>query len=127
MTDEASTFLARYGDRRFDHSGSLIPLLREGRAKCRVRSDSNLPCSHYKGIYDTRAKMLEGKRGDEIDDMRREFERLTNRLGDSPEEPCCLWIFETSTAMFSVFEMVTSQKIAGCFLRDNTLSRTEPK
>lgn len=70
MSEAESVFLERYGERRFDHSGSLIHLLKEGRATCKMRSDSDLPCRHYQGIYDTRAKMLDEKQGEEIDEMR---------------------------------------------------------
>lgn len=65
--------------------------------------------------------MLEGKTGDEIDEMRREFTQLAHRLSESPDEPCCLWIFETSTVLYSLFEMVDSKQIAGGFIRNNTL------
>jgi hypothetical protein len=71
--------------------------------------------------------MLDHGKGEKIDDMRREFERLINCLSESPDEPCCVWIFETPTVMFSVFEMVESKKIAGCFLRDKSLSGPKTK
>ncbi len=109
-------FLATYGTASFPYATQLVSSLRAGIFTNIQRLDRSLPCRHFAEIYRRRAESLEQLCGRDPG-MWREFTDLVHNFGISPDEPCRVWRFIGAEHCFIVFEMVASQRIAGCFRR----------
>ena len=107
-------FLRRYGSAQFPHAEQLLPLLRSDSAKVE-RHGELLPCSHYESIYRIRTNIVARSGKPDAIELSAQCAAFADTLAGSPNEPCRLWMFRAGGYTFSVFEMTTSQRIAGCF------------
>jgi len=124
--NHSEEFLLRYGNARFPHAEQLLPLLRSDSAKVE-RHNELLPCSHYESIYRVRTRIVARSGKPDAFELSAQCAAFADTLAESPDEPCRLWLFRVPGYIFSVFEMTTSQRIAGCFHFPDDYGTTQPE
>jgi hypothetical protein len=124
--NHSEEFLLRYGNAWFPHAEQLLPLLRSDSAKVE-RHGELLPCSHYESIYRVRTRIVARSGKPDAFELSAQCAAFADTLAESPDEPGRLWLFRVRGYIFSVFEMTTSQRIAGCFHFPDDYGTTQPE
>ncbi len=117
-TDELSEFVARYRNATFPNSEALFHGIEQDSFSKFLRYPGTQPCREIAQVYRDRAMMADETSRYANKELFAEFSQIADALGESPDEPCRLWMFRGASRNFSVFEMEHSQRIGGCLLRE---------
>jgi len=114
MNNDIQYFLEEYCGVTFPHSDSLFSLIERKEVLKVLRYPGGQPSSDLAQIYKERAIMA--NKGSPYSDPKKfsMFTDLVVGLNEYPTELCKLWVFQSNTASYSVFELENIKLIAGC-------------
>ena len=119
VTPELEIFIARYRGKSFPFSNEIFRGIEEYEFPRILRYPTTQPCREIAEVYRNRAIMTDADSGYTDNALHEEFSQIADKLAESPDEPCRLWIFQGKAVYFSVFEMEHSECIGGCLKREH--------
>ena len=107
-------FIYKYGNESFPHAMELRAALDS--EQCTVSAAEGVQqCSHLERIYRIRAEHVRSHSEMKVRALYPDCVHLYEVLSETPNESCRIWNFKFEGQHFAAFEVVESNKVAGCF------------
>ena len=118
MADLLNVFLERYGSAAFSHSEEIFVGLEDGTVRL-VDVSQDIPCGMYAELFASKASQLNELDPCPAPELREEWRRIATHLAKAPKDEICrVWTFVGSRYSYRVFEVRSSQVLAGCETND---------
>lgn len=118
MADVLDTFLKRYRSIIFSHSEEIFDGLDRGTVQL-FQVSTDVPCGMYADLFDRKASELNALEPCPAPVLRDECRRIADQMASAPENEFCReWTFAGDRYSYKVFEIRSSQVVAGCETSD---------